>query len=151
DPFIVLELLRMCSNLNSINYANKFFSYTQTPNVFLFTALIDGFVSSGLYSEGIHSYYQMINSSILPDKYVIASVLNACGCQLALRECREVHWQVSKLGLSSDRLTRMKLLEGYGKCGAFDEANQWCEITIDFTISKMALVPVVTSGKDYIL
>ncbi|KAJ4833738.1 hypothetical protein Tsubulata_046433, partial [Turnera subulata] len=116
DPFIVLELLRMCSNLNSINYANKFFSYTQTPNVFLYTALIDG--------EGIHSYYQMINSSILPDKYVIASVLNACGCQLALRECREVHWQVSKLGLSSDRLTRMKLLEGYGKSGAFDEANQ---------------------------
>ncbi|KDP45214.1 hypothetical protein JCGZ_15079 [Jatropha curcas] len=124
DPFVIFELLRVCSNLNSINYATRIFSYTQNPNVYLYTALIDGFVLSGYYINGIQLYYQMISSSILPDKYAITSVLKACAFQLALREGREVHCQVLKFGFSSNRSTRMKLMEVYGKCGALKDAKQ---------------------------
>ncbi|KAJ6403822.1 hypothetical protein OIU84_012088 [Salix udensis] len=124
DPFVVFELLRVCSNLNSIGYASKIFSHTQNPNVYLYTALIDGLVLSCSYTDGIHLYYQMINSSLVPDSYAIASVLKACGCHLALKEGREVHSQVLKLGLSSNRSIRVKLTELYGKCGAFEDARR---------------------------
>lgn len=124
DPFIVFELLRVCSNLKSIDYASKIFSCTQQPNVYLYTVLIDGFVLSGYYIDGIHLYYQMIHFSILPDNYAITSVLKACGYQLALQECREVHCQILKLGLSSNRSIRMKLMEVYGKCGVLEDAKQ---------------------------
>ncbi|KAJ7008797.1 hypothetical protein NC653_007455 [Populus alba x Populus x berolinensis] len=124
DPFVVFELLRVCSNLNSIGYASKIFSHTQNPNVYLYTALIDGLVLSCYYTDGIHLYYQMINSSLVPDSYAVTSVLKACGCRLALKEGREVHSQVLKLGLSSNRSIRIKLIELYGKCGAFDDARQ---------------------------
>ncbi|KAJ6390099.1 hypothetical protein OIU77_024336 [Salix suchowensis] len=124
DPFVLFELLRVCSNLNSIGYASKIFSHTQNPNVYLYTALIDGLVLSCSYTDGIHLYYQMINSSLVPDSYAIASVLKACGCHLALKEGREVHSQVLKLGLSSNRSIRVKLTELYGKCGAFEDARR---------------------------
>ncbi|KAJ7009172.1 hypothetical protein NC653_007720 [Populus alba x Populus x berolinensis] len=124
DPFVVFELLRVCSNLNSIGYASKIFSHTQNPNVYLYTALIDGLVLSCYYTDGIHLYYQMINSSLVPDSYAVTSVLKACGCHLALKEGREVHSQVLKLGLSSNRSIRIKLIELYGKCGAFEDARQ---------------------------
>ncbi|OMO65320.1 hypothetical protein CCACVL1_21555 [Corchorus capsularis] len=66
----------------------------------------------------------MIDRSIVPDKYVITSVLKACGSNLALREGKEVHGQAVKLGLGSNRLITMKLMELYGKCGEFDFARK---------------------------
>lgn len=66
----------------------------------------------------------MINSSLVPDSYAVTSVLKACGCRLALKEGREVHSQVLKLGLSSNRSIRIKLIELYGKCGAFEDARR---------------------------
>ncbi|EEF35120.1 pentatricopeptide repeat-containing protein, putative [Ricinus communis] len=124
DAFVVFELLRVCSNLSSINYASKIFSFTENPNVYLYTALIDGFVLSGSFISGIHLYYQMINLSIVPDNYVITSVLEACGFQLALKQGIQVHCQVLKLGLSSKRLMRLKLMKFYGKCGSLKDAER---------------------------
>jgi hypothetical protein len=66
----------------------------------------------------------MINSSLINDSYVITLFLKACGCQLSLKKRREVHCQVLKLGSSSNRLIRIKLIELYGKCGAFEDIRQ---------------------------
>ncbi|XVF32034.1 hypothetical protein REPUB_Repub17cG0046800 [Reevesia pubescens] len=124
DPFILFELLRLSSTFPSINYASKIFQQIHNPNVFLYTALIDGFVLAGSYSDGISLYFQMINRFIVPDKYVITSVLKACGSDFALREGKKVHCQALKLGLSSNRSITMKLMEFYGKCGEFDDARK---------------------------
>ncbi|KAK1568559.1 hypothetical protein Q3G72_025994 [Acer saccharum] len=125
DPFIVFELIRLSSSkFNSIDYACKVFHHTHNQNVYLYTSLIDGFVFSRSYVDAVRLYCQMISESILPDNYVITSVLKACGSLLALREGREVHGQVLKLGLSSNRSIRLKLMEFYGKCCEFKDAIQ---------------------------
>ncbi|KAL6214245.1 hypothetical protein ACLB2K_013683 [Fragaria x ananassa] len=120
DPFIVFELLRLCP----IDYASKVFRRTQSPNVYLYTALIDGFVSSGHYMDAVRLYFEMVNEYIFPDKYVITSVLKACGFGLAVEESRQVHAQALKLGLSSNRSIRLKLMGVYGKCREFESARQ---------------------------
>lgn len=124
DPFILFEVLRISSNFKSLNYASKIFERTHHPNVFLYTAIIDGFVSNGSYADAIRLYYQMVEESVLPDNYAISSALKACGFLLGLREGREIHGQVLKLGLRSNRSTRLKLVELYGKCGEFKDAMQ---------------------------
>lgn len=86
--------------------------------------MIDGFVLSGFYTDGIRLYCQMINESLVPDEYAITSVLKARGRQLALKESREIHGRVLKLGLGSNRSIRMKLLEAYGMCGEFKAARK---------------------------
>ncbi|KAK4482996.1 hypothetical protein RD792_010171 [Penstemon davidsonii] len=124
DQFIVFELLRVCSKCDAIDYALKIFQQTQYPNVFLYTALIDGLVFSGLYSHGIRIYVEMIENFIFPDNFVISSVLKACGIGLDLRMGREVHTQAIKLGFCSNRSVGLKLMELYGKNREFEDMKR---------------------------
>ncbi|OWM62729.1 hypothetical protein CDL15_Pgr020023 [Punica granatum] len=112
DPVAAFELIRACSSADSIDYAGKVFAKLEAPNVFHFTALIDGHVLSGSVAEVICLYYEMVGEL----------VLKACGLGLALREGREVHGQVVKLGLSRNRVVGINLMEVYGKCGVFQDA-----------------------------
>ncbi|KAK9281398.1 hypothetical protein L1049_004298 [Liquidambar formosana] len=125
DPFVVFELLRLCSTFNSIDYATKIFYRTQNPNVYyLYTALNDGFALSGCFLDGIRLYSRMVHECIVPDTHALTSILKACGFQLALKEGKEVHGRVLKLWLSSNRLIRMRMMEHYGKCGEFEDAQR---------------------------
>ncbi|CAN4105345.1 unnamed protein product [Withania somnifera] len=124
DPFILFELLRICSRCNSIQYASKIFHQTPEPNVYLYTAFIEVLVSSGAYYNGITTYFQMIKDFILPDNYIFPLVLKACGFALDLKSGEQIHCQVMKLGLNADRFVRLKLMELYGKCGEFSAANK---------------------------
>ncbi|KAJ4968663.1 hypothetical protein NE237_015364 [Protea cynaroides] len=124
DPFLLFEVLRLCSNWNSIDYASKIFEHIKNPNVFLYTALIDGHISSGSCLHGIRLYSRMVDESIKSDPYVIASVLKACGFELALKEGRVVHGSALKMQLDSNRSVRLRLMEFYGRCGAFKDAQQ---------------------------
>lgn len=123
DQFIAFELLRLCFNFNSVDYASKIFQQNKNPNVYVYTAFIDGLVSSGSYVDGIKLYSQMIEESVRPDNYAIVSVLKACGCQLALKEGRQFHTLVFKYGFNSNRLVELKLIELYGKCGRLEDAK----------------------------
>uniref|UniRef100_I1MP29 DYW domain-containing protein n=1 Tax=Glycine max TaxID=3847 RepID=I1MP29_SOYBN len=51
DPFVAFELLRVYCKVNYIDHAIKLFRCTQNPNVYLYTSLIDGFVSFGSYTD----------------------------------------------------------------------------------------------------
>lgn len=124
DPFILFQLLRLYCKLNSIHHATKLFHCTQNPNVYLYTSLIDGYVSYGLYHDALNLYTQMVNDDVLPDNYAVTSVLKACVLQRALGNGREIHGQVLKNGLGLDRSIALKLVELYGKCGEFDDARK---------------------------
>ncbi|KAL1217699.1 putative pentatricopeptide repeat-containing protein [Cardamine amara subsp. amara] len=120
DAFVVFEFIRVCSILGSIDYAYDVFRYVSNPNVYLYTAMIDAFVSSGRSADGVSLYHRMIQNSVLPDNYVITSVLKACD----LKECREIHAQVLKLGFGSSRSVGLKLMEIYGKSGELVDAKK---------------------------
>ncbi|CAN8253278.1 unnamed protein product [Cochlearia groenlandica] len=120
DAFVVFELIRVCSALDSVDYAYDVFRYVSKPNVYLYTAMIDGFESSGRFADGVSLYRLMIQNSVLPDNYVITSVLKACGFD----GCREVHTQALKLGFGSNRSVGLKLMEIYGKAGVLCDAKK---------------------------
>ncbi|MED6207840.1 hypothetical protein PIB30_039388 [Stylosanthes scabra] len=123
DPFVVFELVRLYCKLN-IDHATKLFHSTHNPNVYLYTSLIDGFVSFGSFSAAIALYAQMGHKNVLPDSYVVTSVLKACLLQRALGCGREVHAQVLKSGLGLDRSIALKFIALYGKCGELDDARK---------------------------
>ncbi|KAL5700061.1 hypothetical protein ACHQM5_025560 [Ranunculus cassubicifolius] len=127
NPFSLFEFLRLCSNYHYTDYARQVFEKIENPNVYLYTALIDGLISSGSYLDGIQAYVRMIKGSVKPDPYVVTSVLKACGSQLALEEGKQVHNHIVKLQFSSNRSIRMILAELYGKCGEFADARKLFE------------------------
>ncbi|KAF5174991.1 Pentatricopeptide repeat-containing protein [Thalictrum thalictroides] len=107
-----------------MDYAYMVFEQIENPNVYLYTALIDGLILSSLCYDGVRVYARMVNGFIKPDPFVIALVLKACGLELALREGKQVHSQILKLKLGNNRSIRMKLMELYGKCGEFEDARR---------------------------
>ncbi|KAF8395640.1 hypothetical protein HHK36_019590 [Tetracentron sinense] len=131
DPFVLFALLRLCSNCNSLDYALKVFEQTENPNVYLYTALIEGHISSESCLDVIGIYSRMVRQSIEPDPYAISYVLKACGLNLALKEGREVHGRVLKLRLYSNRAVRMKLLEFYAKCGEIKDAGRVFDVMFE--------------------
>ncbi|CAI9770696.1 unnamed protein product [Fraxinus pennsylvanica] len=147
DVFIVFELLRVCSKCNAIDYALKIFKQFSKPNVYLYTALVDGLVLSGLFDHGIRVYMQMIENFVMPDNYVISSVLKACGFYGDLRTGRGIHAQCAKLGLCSNRSVKLKLLEFYGKCGEFENMKRVFDEMLDRDI--VALTVMISSYLDY--
>ncbi|CAJ1953205.1 unnamed protein product [Sphenostylis stenocarpa] len=122
DPFVAFELLRLYCTLNSIDHATRLFHCTQNPNVYLYTSLIDGFVSFGSYANAINLFGQMVRGHVSADSYAVTAVLKACVLQRALRSGREVHGLVLKCGLCLDRSIALKLVELYGKCGVLEDA-----------------------------
>ncbi|KAK7277316.1 hypothetical protein RIF29_18467 [Crotalaria pallida] len=124
DPFVLFQILRLYCKLSSIDNATKLFHCTHNPNVYLYTSLIDGYVSYGLYGEAFNLYTQMANDAVLPDNYAVTSVLKACVLRRALGTGREVHGQVLKYGFGLDRSIALKLVELYGKCGELEEARK---------------------------
>ncbi|XP_058102443.1 putative pentatricopeptide repeat-containing protein At5g59200, chloroplastic [Magnolia sinica] len=124
DTHLLYNILRFCSNHKSMDYASKIFEKIKNPNVYLYTALIDGQITSRSYLDAIRIYSQMVGESVEPDSYVISSVLRACGFRSDLNAGREIHGRVLKLQLRSNRSVRMKLIEFYGKCGEFADARQ---------------------------
>ena len=53
---------------------------------------------------GIRLHSRMLHESILPDNYLMASILKARGSQSALREGKEIHRRAMKLGSRSNVL-----------------------------------------------
>ncbi|KAF6157438.1 hypothetical protein GIB67_004376 [Kingdonia uniflora] len=107
-----------------MDYATNIFKHIETPNIYLYTALIDGYISSGFYLDGIQAYARMMDQLNELDPFVIASILKGCGLELALREGKQVHSQVLKIGVSPNRSIQMKLIELYGKCGEFENMRK---------------------------
>nr|XP_010909249.1 putative pentatricopeptide repeat-containing protein At5g59200, chloroplastic [Elaeis guineensis] len=123
DPLLLFKILRLCSAFKSMDYATQIFHRIEIPDVYHYTALIGGKIAAASYLDAIRLYARMIGKPIEPDLIVITYILKACGLQLALEEGRQVHGQVFKLKLGSERPIRMKLMEFYGKCGKFDDAG----------------------------
>lgn len=140
DPFVVFELIRSCSKCHSIGYASRIFHYKHKPNVYLYTALIDAFVSSGNYPDAIHLYSRMLHDSVMPDNYLMASVLKACGSQSALREGREVHGRALKMGFISNRLVKLRMIEVYGNSGELGDARQVFEEIPEDVVASTVMI-----------
>ncbi|KAH6814442.1 Tetratricopeptide repeat superfamily protein [Perilla frutescens var. frutescens] len=124
DHFVVFELLRACSRFDAIDYAIEIFRRSRKPNVYVYTALIDGLVASGSYNYAISLYVQMIENFVFPDNFVINSALKACGLELDLEIGKQIQAHGLKLGLCSNRQVKLKLMELYGKCGEFDDMKK---------------------------
>ncbi|KAG4967783.1 hypothetical protein JHK87_033434 [Glycine soja] len=124
DPFVAFELLRVYCKVNYIDHAIKLFRCTQNPNVYLYTSLIDGFVSFGSYTDAINLFCQMVRKHVLADNYAVTAMLKACVLQRALGSGKEVHGLVLKSGLGLDRSIALKLVELYGKCGVLEDARK---------------------------
>ncbi|PIA47731.1 hypothetical protein AQUCO_01400378v1 [Aquilegia coerulea] len=128
-PFSVTGLINLYSKCNRPNDAFSIFNGTQDRNLFIWNAIISGFVGNGLSRDGFELYRRMRHEedALFPDKFTFPCVIKAC-CDLAeVMEVRKIHAEVFKVGLDGDAFVTSALINFYLKFNFMVEAQHLFE------------------------
>ncbi|XAR65137.1 hypothetical protein NMG60_11009116 [Bertholletia excelsa] len=108
-----------------LDYAFRLLDQIEDPNSFMWNTVIRACAhSTDRKEEAILTYFQMLNDGgVSPDKHTFPFVLKACAYLFALREGKQAHAQVLKLGLDSDVYVNNSLIHFYASCGWLDDAR----------------------------
>lgn len=88
-------------------------------NVFVYNAIISGFISHDLPKEALQFYNEMRMMGLIPDKFTFPCAIKAC---MDTSQVKSIHGMVFKLGLEFDFYVGSSLVHSYLKCGLSTEA-----------------------------
>eukprot|EP01018_Ginkgo_biloba_P025793 Gb_04079 [translate_table: standard] len=123
NAFLGTKLVSLYALFGRLDSARLVFDKTYDRNVFLWNAIIRGYVRNGIYEESLVLYYQMQEDGIEPDKFTFPVVLKACAGLLALEQGKEIHYHIVRYGFESDVYVGNALIDMYAKCGSMDDGR----------------------------
>ncbi|KAK7330999.1 hypothetical protein VNO77_25207 [Canavalia gladiata] len=112
-PILNFKLQRSYSSVGQLHYSVALFNRTQSPNVFLWTAIINAHTHSGLCDQALSYYTQMLTHPVQPNAFTLSSLLKGC----TLEPARTIHSHAVKLGFSSDLYVTTGLVDAYARGG----------------------------------
>lgn len=124
DLFLGTKLISMYAMCGSIEDARLVFDKMPNQNVFLWTAMINGYVRNHLFREAIQLYSQLLWAGIQPDNFTFSSVLKACAGMAALHEGKEIHDHIVRSDIKLDIVVENALVVMYGQCRELEIARQ---------------------------
>jgi pentatricopeptide repeat protein len=113
-----------CSNVRLARYL---FDEMHIRNVVSYNALMGGYLHSGQHLEVISLFKKMVSSfqnDVLPNEYVLTTVLSACGHSGRVFEGMQCHGYLFKFGLVFHQYVKSALVHMYSKCFHVDLALQ---------------------------
>lgn len=94
-------------------------------NVVSWTALISGYVQSGLYDEALNGFRLMQSGGFSPNSVTFSCVLKACGIKGALEIGEKIHAEIHHQGLlQGNVILGTSLLDMYAKCNELGKAQE---------------------------
>nr|POE73488.1 pentatricopeptide repeat-containing protein, chloroplastic [Quercus suber]POE81807.1 pentatricopeptide repeat-containing protein, chloroplastic [Quercus suber] len=110
------SLVDMYSKCHRMEDAVKVSNQTPERDVFLWTAIISGFIQNMKVKEAIAALSEMVMSGIVPNNFSYSTILNASSSILSLELGEQVHSRVIKAGLEDDISVGNALIDMYMKC-----------------------------------
>ncbi|KAG6571513.1 Pentatricopeptide repeat-containing protein, partial [Cucurbita argyrosperma subsp. sororia] len=124
DCFLVNQFISASLTFNSVDYPVLAFIQMENPNVFVYNAMIRGFVYCGYPFRAIQCYVHMLESKVLPSSYTFSSLVKACTCMCALDLGRMIHCHIWKNGLELDVFVQTSLIDLYSNLERFGDARK---------------------------
>ncbi|KAJ8447853.1 hypothetical protein Cgig2_015216 [Carnegiea gigantea] len=117
-------LITSYSKCGCFGFAKKVFDEMVARNIVTWTAVISGLVQNGFYDYGLKLFTKMRDEFVDPNSLTYLSLLSACSGLQALRDGKQIHGLVLKLGCHSDMCIESALMDMYSKCGSMEDALQ---------------------------
>ncbi|KAK3026909.1 hypothetical protein RJ639_041093 [Escallonia herrerae] len=110
--------------LKNQRLADGFRAFDEIPwrDVQAWTQMAAGCLSCGEPSKALGVIGEMREMDVKPNKFTLATALNACANMASLEEGKKVHGLRVKLGDDADVCVDNALLDMYAKCGCMDGA-----------------------------
>nr|DAD46420.1 TPA_asm: hypothetical protein HUJ06_016357 [Nelumbo nucifera] len=106
------------------NDALGMFESSTDRNTITWSAMITGYAQTGNSEDALCLFSKMQSFGIRPSKFTFVGVLNACSDIGAVREGKQVHDYLLKLGFESQVFIRTALVDMYAKCGCVVDARK---------------------------
>ncbi|KAL5744186.1 hypothetical protein ACOSQ2_027302 [Xanthoceras sorbifolium] len=119
----------------------KIFDRMEERNIVSWTTLVTAHCQYSQWEEALAIFSQMRKEGIIPNQFMLSSVLVSCSGLCFLEYGRQVHGLICKAGLDSDKCIESALVDMYAKCGSVSEAEKVFEnISNPDTVSWTAMV-----------
>ncbi|XP_050238868.1 pentatricopeptide repeat-containing protein At5g59600 [Mercurialis annua] len=118
------KLISLYIETKQLCYARKVFDNIPEPNIYRWIALIGAYSRHGFYQEALNVFYEMQNDRLKPNKYVIPSVLKACGHVFDIRIGTILHSMSLRHSFEGDVVVNTALIDMYAKCGQVENGRK---------------------------
>lgn len=117
DRFISTSLIDAYSKNGSIEDAEFVFRNSHNFDLGSFNSLMYGYIISSKGHQALNLFTQMHKRGEKSDEITFATVAKACATVVRLKEGRQIHSLIIKLGFDSDLFVTSGILDMYIKCG----------------------------------
>ncbi|RVW31831.1 hypothetical protein VitviT2T_029306 [Vitis vinifera] len=113
--FYAFKLLRFCTlALSNLSYARFIFDHVESPNVYLYTAMITAYASHSDHTSALLLYRNMVRRRRpWPNHFIYPHVLKSCTQVVGPGSARMVHCQVLRSGFEQYPVVQTALLDAY--------------------------------------
>ncbi|MQM11885.1 hypothetical protein Taro_044796 [Colocasia esculenta] len=131
DSLFANQFVTACFRFRRMDYALSVFSELADPNVFVYNAVIRGFVLCSAPAEALGLYVRMCRLRKRPTSYTFTSLVGACAQMPAVRFATAVHGHICKLGLNSHVFVQTALIDFYSAVGSIGESRKVFDEMVD--------------------
>ncbi|CAK9137407.1 unnamed protein product [Ilex paraguariensis] len=117
DVYVGTSLIDFYSKNGVVDEARLVFDELLIKSAVTWTTIITGYVKSGKGEISLQLFKEMRETDVVPDRYVLSSVLSACSMLEFLEGGKQIHAYVLRRGTEMDVSVSNVLIDVYLKCG----------------------------------
>ncbi|KAF8402003.1 hypothetical protein HHK36_012954 [Tetracentron sinense] len=142
--FFAFKLVRFCAlTLANLDYAHFIFAHLNSPNVYLYTAMITAYASQPDHTSALLLYRNMIRRGRpRPNHFIYPHVLKSCSGFSESQGTKSVHTQILKWGFVGYPVVQTALVDSYSRfCSDLGTARQlFDEMSVRNVVSWTAMI-----------
>ncbi|XP_022685539.1 pentatricopeptide repeat-containing protein At4g35130, chloroplastic [Setaria italica] len=118
-PHVVLEtaLLDMYGKVGKVESSEKVFDQITDKTLVSWNNMIAAYMYKEMYWEAIALFLELLNQPLYPDYFTMTTVVPAFVLLGSLRQCRQMHSYIIKLGYGDNTLIMNAVMHMYARCG----------------------------------
>ncbi|PKA52737.1 Pentatricopeptide repeat-containing protein [Apostasia shenzhenica] len=116
DVFVGTALVNFYSKTGFMEKAMSIFNELPVKNSVTWTAIMTGFSRIGSHDLSIRMFSQMRVTGVMPDGFVLSSLISSCAAVEFIRGGRQVHGFLYRSGIEMDVSVNNVLIDLYCKC-----------------------------------
>ncbi|BBH05614.1 hypothetical protein Prudu_017058 [Prunus dulcis] len=117
EVYVGTSLVDFYSKNGDIEEAKLIFEGLKVKSAVTWTIMISGYAKCGRSEVSLKLFNQMRDTDVLPDKYVLSSLLTACSALKFIGGGKQIHAYVLRRGTVMDVSVVNVLVDFYAKCG----------------------------------
>lgn len=118
-PHVVLQtaLLEMYGKVGKVESSEKIFGQITDKTLVSWNNMIAAYMCMEMHQEAITLFLDLLNQPLYPDYFTMTTVVPAFVLLGSLRQCRQMHSYIIKLGYGDNTLIMNAVVHMYARCG----------------------------------